>query len=303
MAKKQVKHNMNLVKLIQDFGSDDKCRADLEKLRWPDGPVCPRCGLTNIYRLDKRQQFECADCQYQFSVTSGTIFHDSHLPLSKWFLTIYMMIESKKGVSALQIKRELGVAYQTAWYLCHRIRAAMHEAYPYPPLKGIVEIDETFVGGKATGKGKSAAFKNKVIVVGAIQRGGKVVLKVIPARTKPNLIKFIRETTQDETEAYYTDDLPAYKGIGDYNTRHESVNHSEYEYVRGDVHTNNIEMVWQLFKRSVVGSYHQLSRKHMDAYLDELEWRFNNRENPWLFRDTVRKLIASDKLEYKKLTA
>src|SRR5690348_14523452 len=121
----QHKHVMNLVKLIQDYGSDDKCRDDLEKIRWPDGPKCPKCD-TDAYRLDKRSQFECKDqnCRYQFSVTSGTIFHDSHLPLSKWFLATYMMIESRKGVSALQIKRELDIAYQTAWHLCHRIRKA-----------------------------------------------------------------------------------------------------------------------------------------------------------------------------------
>ena len=293
---------MNLVKLIQDFGSDEKCRAELEAIRWPDGIKCPRCD-SDAYRLDNRQQYECKsrECRYQFSVTCGTIFHDSHLPLSKWFLTAYMMIESKKGVSALQIKRELGVAYQTAWHLCHRIRAAMRDSFPMP-LRGRVEVDETWIGGESRGKGRGYTG-NKALIVGAIQRGGKIILKVIKNRSKTVLHGFISEHVHDEAEAIYTDEFPSYEGVGDHNTRHETVNHSAGEYVRGDVHTQGIDNVWGLFKRSVVGTFHHMSVKHLDAYLDELEWRFNNRENPYLFRDTIRRLCDAEALEYKKLTA
>lgn len=293
---------MNLVKLIQDFGSDDKCRAELERIRWPDGIKCPRCE-SEAYRLDNRQQYECKsrECRYQFSVTSGTIFHDSHMPLSKWFLAAYMMIESKKGVSALQIKRELGIAYQTAWHLCHRIRSAMSDAYPMP-LKGRVEVDETFIGGQVRGKGKGYVG-NKAIVVGAYQRGGKVILEMASSRSKAELQAFIKRTVHDDAEAIYTDEHPSYRGIQDWNTVHETVNHKEGEYVRGEVHTNGIENVWGLFKRSVVGTFHHLSVKHLDAYLDELEWRFNNRDNPFLFRDTMRRLCDAEALEYKRLTA
>lgn len=293
---------MNLVKLIQDFGSDDKCRAELEAIRWPDGVKCPRCD-SGAYRLDNRQQYECKsrECRYQFSVTSGTIFHDSHLPLSKWFLAAYMMIESKKGVSALQIKRELAIAYQTAWHLCHRIRAAMRDSFPMP-LRGRIEIDETYIGGETQGQGRGFTG-NKAIVVGAYQRGGKIVLKMVKSRSRADLHAFINETVHDDAEAIYTDEWPSYKGIADHNTRHETVNHSEKEYVRGEVHTNGIENVWGLFKRSVVGTFHHMSVKHLDAYLDELEWRFNNRENPHLFRDTMRRLCDAEALEYKRLTA
>lgn len=289
--------NLNLIGLFNQFGSDDACREYLEHLRWPDGVHCPRCDNASISRIAERQQYDCNSCRYQFSVTSGTMLHDTHLPLSKWFATTYMMIEGKKGISALEVKRSLGVAYKTAWYLCHRIRAAMKDAYPMP-LKGRVEIDETWIGGKVKGKGKG--YKgNKTLVVGAIQRGGKIVLQVVKGRTKEDLHGFVH----DDAEAIYTDEFPSYKGIGDHNTRHETVNHSEYEYVRGDVHTNSIENVWGLFKRSIVGTFHHMSVKHLDAYLDELEWRFNNRENPYLFRDTVRKLIEAERIEFSKLTA
>jgi transposase-like protein len=293
---------MNLVKLIQDFGSDDKCRHELERIRWPHGAKCPRCE-SETYRLDNRQQYECksSECRYQFSVTSGTIFHDSHLPLSKWFLAAYMMIESKKGVSALQIKRELGVAYQTAWHLCHRIRAAMRDAFPMP-LRGRVEVDETFIGGEARGKGRGYTG-NKALVIGAYQREGKIVLKMIQARDRVTLHNFIHEHIHDDAEAIYTDEWSSYDGIADHNTRHETVNHSAGEYVRGDVHTQGIDNVWGLFKRSVVGTFHHMSIKHLDAYLDELEWRFNNRDNPFLFRDTIKRLCDAEALEYKKLTA
>ena len=137
-------------------------------------------------------------------MTSGTMLHDTHLPLQKWFLAVYLMIESKKGISALQLKRTLNVAYRTAWYLCHRIRAAMEDAYPMP-LRGIVEIDETFVGGKVKGQGRGYRG-NKAVVVGAVQRGGKIVLQVVRARDRETLHRFVEEVTADETEAYFTDD-------------------------------------------------------------------------------------------------
>ena len=176
----------------------------------------------------------------------------------------------------------------------------MKDAYPMP-FKGRVEIDETWVGGKVKGKGKG--YKgNKTLVVGAIQSGGKIVLKVVKCRTKEDFYGFVKETVHDDAEAIYTDEFPSNKGIGDRNTRHETVNHSEFEYVRGDVHTNSIENVWGLFKRSIVGTFHHMSVKHLDAYLDELEWRSNNRENPYLFRDMVKKLIESEPVEFSKLT-
>src|SRR3989441_7721669 len=144
------KSEMNLLKLVSRFDNDEKCRMHLEQLRWPDGVRCVRCQSPKISRMYKRNQFACESCGYQFSVTAGTIFHDSHLPLRKWFLAIYLMIESKKGISANQMKRTINVCYETAWYLCHRIRAAMKEV-GLEALRGIVEVDETYVGGKTRG--------------------------------------------------------------------------------------------------------------------------------------------------------
>ena len=299
VAKPAVKGEMNLVKLIEQFGSDDKCRQRLAELRWPGGVTCPRCQSASISTLQDREQFDCNPCRYRFSVTSGTIFHDSHLPLSKWFLAIYLMTESKKGISALQMKRTLGIAYQTAWYLCHRIRAAMRDV-SNELLRGIVEVDECYVGGKASGMGKG--YKgNKTIAIGAVQRGGKIRLQVIRHADKATLHKFVADNTAPDTEAIYTDELPAYNGLADSDTRHDTVNHSADEWVRGDIHTNGIESVWSLLERSIIGAFHQVSAKHLDAYLDELEHRFNNRNNQYLFRDTLAKMVQASALPYQQL--
>jgi transposase-like protein len=298
---------MNLVKLIERYGDDAKCRAFLEKLRWPEGTRCPRCDSAKISRVKARDQFDCDSCRYQFSVTSGTVFHDTHLPLWKWFLAVYLMCESKKGLSANQMKRMLGVgSYKTAWYLCHRIRSAMVEAYP-TMLSGIVEADETFIGGKLSHRfhtKKESALRrldNKTVVLGAIERGGKLRVRVAPDVGQVTIHGFLRDTVDDGAEAIYTDSRRAYRGIEDHNTRHEYVDHSAEEWVRGDVHTNSIESAWSLFDRAVIGSYHKLSKKHLPAYLQEFEWRFNERENPYLFRDTLMKLIEGDTLTYSEL--
>ena len=297
----QTKHDMNLIELMEQFGDEEKCRLYLEHLRWPNGMACPRCGSVKCYYTSTRKTWECDSCGYHYSVTSGTMLHDTHLPLQKWIVAVYLMVESRKGISALQLKRTLNVAYKTAWYLCHRVRASMETAFPLP-LKGIVEVDETFIGGEVKGRGRG--YKgNKAVVVGAVQRGGKIVLQVVSSRDRKTLHQFIKDNIHDDTEAIFTDEWPPYKGIADENTRHETVNHSAEEWVRGEVHTNSIEGVWGLFKRSIVGSYHQLSVKHLDAYLDELEWRFNNRDNPWLFRDTLTGLLQSPNLPYDALTA
>ncbi len=299
MSKKTLKQDVNLVALIERYGNENKCRDYLEELRWPDDVTCPRCASTDISEIAARGQYHCLSCQYHFSVMSGTIFHDSHLPLWKWFLAAYMMIESKKGISANQMKRTLNVSYKTAWYLCHRIRAAMTEINP-KPLTEIVEADETWVGGvkKNIGHGYKG---NKKIVGGVIQRGGNARLSVLEGLDRKTLHEFINKHVSNDAEAIYTDEWPSYNGIGDSNTKHETVNHSQNEWVRGDVYTNSVENVWSLLKRSIMGSYHKVSAKHLDAYLDELEWRFNNRENPYLFRDTLLKLIHSSNLEYKNL--
>ena len=291
---------MNLVKLMAEFPTEEHCREALEDLRWPNGIACPRCGNMKAWET-ARAQFECAACEYRFSVMSGTIFHDTKLPLQKWFLATYLMTESKKGISANQMKRTIDVSYKTAWYLCHRIRHAMTEANA-EQLAGPVEVDETFVGGKVKGYGRGYRG-NKSTVVGVVQRKGEVRLQVARGTDRETLHAIIHKHVSPSSPAIYTDEWPAYKGIGDHDTVHETVNHKAEEWVRGDAHTQTVEGVWSLLKRSIVGSYHKVSVKHLDAYLDELEWRFNNRENPYLFRDTLTKLVTSGNLEYKDLTS
>lgn len=304
-----MKNSVNLCSLIEQFGSEEKCREYLEALRWPDTIMCPRCTSIKISKIMKRNQFDCDNCRYQFSVTAGTIFNDSHLPLWKWFLCVYLLCESKKGMSANQLKRVLGISYKTAWYLCHRVRAAMKEANPQL-LDGVVEIDETYVGGKAKGKG-SGWRKNqkelKQIVIGIKQRGGELRFFHAEDVKSGTLAKYVKENVSGNVDVIMTDELPAYPGAiikaGLEDISHMTVNHRNGVYVDGDVTTNGIESAFSLLKRGIIGSWHKISAKHLSAYLDEMTFRFNNRSNPYLFRDTLMKLLEAPALEYKKLTA
>ena len=291
---------LTIVELMRQYGSEDACHEALEELRWPDGVACPRCGSKAISRIKARRQFDCDGCRYQFSVRAATIFHDSKLPLWKWFLAVYMMVESKKGISANQIKRMLGVSYKTAWYLCHRIRAAMKDDHP-TRLSGAVEMDDTYVGGKNPG-GQPTKFDNKTVVLGAVERGGKVRMAVMHGRGKIALRKFAHDMIDDGAQSIYTDEYWSPGELSDEDTKHFTVKHSKREYVLpGDIHTNTIEGVWALLKRSIAGSYHKLSVKHLPAYLDEMTWRYNGRENPYLFRDTMVELISATPVNYRTL--
>jgi transposase-like protein len=293
-------YKMNLVELIKDFADESKCRTYLERLRWPEGIACPSCKSDKISRIIKRNQFDCDACRYQFSTTAGTIFHDTHLPLWKWFLATYLLCESRKGMSANQMKRQLGVSYKTAWYLCHRIRAAMLETAP-EKLGGIVEIDETYVGGKAR-RWRPRSIKS--VVIGIRKRNGE--LRMIRAKdaTGETIRRIIAEYVGHDVEVIMTDESAIYPWALDEMQikRHKTVNHSK-EYVHGDVHTNTVESAFSLLKRGIVGTWHKVSAKHLPAYLDEMCFRFNNRKNDFLFRDTMLRLIGSPNLEYKDLTA
>jgi transposase-like protein len=303
---------IDLVELINEFGDDQKCRNYLEALRWHDAVRCPKCGGDKISSILKRDQHNCdnEECRYQFSVTAGTIFHDTHLPLCKWFLATYLICQSRKGMSANQIKRMLGVSYKTAWYLCHRIRAAMAAVPPRTLLDGTVEVDETWVGGREQGRGMK---RRKEIVIGIRQRneGDKVgELRFFHAQDVKSgtLAKYIRENVSTETvDVIMTDDYPAYPKTmikaGIHKRQHRTVNHSKRVYVEGDVHTNTVESAFSLLKRGVIGTWHRISAKHLEAYLNEMCFRFNNRKNPFLFRDTLKRMLASDNLEFKTLTS
>lgn len=293
--------DMNLMTLMVDCDTQDECRAILEELRWPDGVKCPRCQSDKISSIRKRFQYDCDSCRYQFSVTAGTMFQDTHIPLPKWFAAIYLMMESKKGMSANQLKRTLKVGYQTAWFLCHRIRKAIEEAKVKPQLTGTVEVDETYVGGRYDSRRQRGPWE-KQPVIGLLQRDGTFEARTIPTNSRKVLTTIVKDRVSPDATVM-TDELPAYKSLGK-TYRHEAVNHKAEEWVRGDlreIHTNSVENAWSLFKRSIVGSFHQISRKHMDAYLDECEWRFNNRENSFLFRDTLVRLLSAPKMEYRTL--
>jgi transposase-like protein len=291
---------LDMMNLMERFHKEEECRKVLEELRWPNGVACPRCGSLEHAHDTVRGVYDCVSCGYQFSVLAGTIFHDTKLPLRKWFMAILLMVEAKKGISANQMKRTLGVSYKTAWYLCHRIRAAMAEVNP-ELLGGTVEVDETYVGGKVRGKGHGYRG-NKATVVGVVQRKGEIRLQVASGADRATLHRIIHQHVRPDAPNIYTDEWAGYRGVGDADTVHETVNHNVEEWVRGDVHTQTVEGVWSLLKRSIVGSYHKVSVKHLDAYLDELEWRFNNRKNPYLFRDTLVKLLTAESLPYQKLT-
>jgi len=219
-------------------------------------------------------------------------------------MAVLLMCEAKKGISANQMKRTLGVANKTAWYLCHRIREAMATCVK-EPLSGTVECDETYIGGKhhaGRADGRKTWRKHKTAVIGAIERGGEIRLTTTPTVNRESLHGFIR-TVAPNPRRIITDELHAYCGIADGDTTHETVEHLSHEYVRGDVYTNSIESAFGLFKRGMIGSFHQVSRKHLDRYLEEFEFRFNNRKNAYLFRDTLTRMVRADALPYDKLTA
>jgi transposase-like protein len=211
-------------------------------------------------------------------------------------------------MSANQLKRTLGVSYKTAWYLCHRIRAAMKEANP-EPLDGIVEMDETFVGGVQRGRNwRRKENIKKEVVVGIKQRGGELRFFHAEDVKSGTLAKYIKENVSSDVDVFMTDELPAYKGAltqagFDRHEIHKTVNHRDGVYVDGDITTNGIESAFSLLKRGIVGSWHKVSAKHLSANLDEMTFRFNNRSNPYLFRDTLMKLIEAPVLEYKQLTS
>jgi transposase-like protein len=299
-------NSVDLCSLIEQFGSENKCREYLEALRWPDAVLCPRCKSINISKIVKRHQFDCDKCRYQFSVTAGTIFNDSHLPLWKWFLCVYLLCESKRGMSANQLKRVLGLSYKTAWYLCHRIRAAMKEVNP-EPVDGIAEMDETRVGGKTRGRQRKNQNNNKTIVVGIKQRNGDLRFFKAEDVKSGTLATYIKENISQDVHVIMTDEFPSYPSAivkaGMEDTCHITVNHHDGISVDGDITTSGIESAFSLLKRGIIGSWHKVSAKHLPAYLDEMTFRFNNRSNPFLFRDTMMKLLEAPVLEYKKLTA
>ncbi len=288
----------NLIEMMEKFNSEDRCREYIESLRWPSGVCCTRCGSTSVSKIVKRHQYDCNDCRYQFSPMAGTVFHDTHLPLTKWFLAAYLMCESKKGMSANQISRTLAIGYKSAWYLCHRIREAMTIVHT-DKLTGIVEADETFVGGRYDKRRKRNPYE-KPVVFGVIQRSGPVRANKIQSRGARALAKAVKENVEPGS-ALMTDEYAGYKTVGKIYD-HSMVQHSKLEYAVGLTHTNSIENFWSLFKRGLVGQFHKISEKHLDRYLNEFTYRFNGREQVQLFQNTIRNLVNGKTLTFEKLT-
>lgn len=293
--------SISLAGLIAKFSDEETCRAYLRDSRWPDGVQCPRCGNKKVYTLKQPFKWQCQSAKcgkrgYRFSVTSGTIFENTKYPLATWFQVAYLMTQSKKGMSALQIHRQIRSGdYRTAWYMCHRLRAAMNNA-TFEQLIGEVEIDETFIGGKAqnmhAGKRKALSLtgtKGKVAVIGAISRKGNVVAQMIENTDTPTLDSFVRRTVSKDVELVSTDEHSGYRLLSTGFDRfpHEIITHSAGEYVRGKVHTNSIKSFWALLKRGVIGTYHQVSKDYLPLYLNEFTFRHNERRNPEIFQRLI----------------
>ncbi len=295
---------MALLEMLRKYSTDEKCREILTKLRWPEGVRCPRCSEDRVCYLEDRKQFECSSCSYQFSVTTGTVFNDTHLPLEKWFAATYLLCEAKKGMSACQIQRTLGISYKTAWYLCHRIRAAMTQAEK-PMLNGTVEMDATYVGGVNKGRGRVARVDNKEVVIGIRKRDGDLRFFHAKDCKSGTLAHYIRENISEDVDVIITDDFSAHpvamKKAG--VKSHKTIKHSGGVYVVGDVHTNTVESAFSLLKRGIMGTWHKISAKHLPAYLEEMSFRFNRRKRPDLFIDTLRHMIMSPVLTFQELTA
>jgi hypothetical protein len=308
---------MKLIDVHRQFNTDDKCLDYLEAMRWPNGVGCIACGSLKVSRITRESKsknkrtriYQCLEpqCKHQFSPTAGTIFHDSHLPLEKWFLAIALICEAKKGVSACQMQRHLGVNYRTAWHLCHRIRKAMTQDNLILDAPA-VEADETYVGAKTHRPRHHGRFpsKEKDIVLGMIERGGGR-LKLVPiADTKAKIMQpLLEKHIAEQVGTIYTDEHPIYVFAlkQRFPGKHKTINHSR-TYGIGDVYTNTIENAFSLFKRGLYGTFHQVSKKHLARYCDEFSYRFNRRqEQQQLFAETTKNLLNGERLTYDKLTA
>ncbi len=274
---------MNIVQVFERFPTQQSCINHLEKARWGGKPRCPYCGSGNTARSQHRHR--CYTCKTSFSVTVGTIFHHTHLPLQKWFLAVTLMLNAKKGLSALQLSRDIEANKNTAWRISMQIRKAMRQSAQRSLLTGIVEMDETYIGGKPRKGGppsKPGRGTKKTPVVGAAERGGRVTAKVtkkgqLKAR---NLRAFVLDRIDTGKAGLVTDEYAGYSGMSRI-LPHSVINHSKW-YVFGDIHTNTIEGFWALLKRGMFGQFHSVSGRHLQKYVDEFCYRYNLRDAaPW----------------------
>lgn len=278
-----VAHIDSLFDLMSTFPDEQACIEQLKAIRWQDGEFCPLCGDNRIYHFSDRKTFKCGSCRKRFSIKVGTIFEDTKLPLRKWFMAIWLITNHPKGVASTTLAKDLKITQKTAWFVLHRLRHAARTNSFNAPLKGTVESDTTYVGGKeknkhaADRKGGTQGGAGKEIVLGIIERDGELRTKHVPNSTARVIQGEVRRNVAPGS-AVMTDEDRAYIGLsGDYF--HHTVNHSQGEYVRHQtIHTNGIEAVWALLKRQIVGIHHWVSPKHLNKYVDEMTWRYNRRE-------------------------
>jgi len=307
------------------FSDKDKAREHLEAVRWPDGAYCPHCKGTESRKLEGKSHraglYQCknSECRKQFTVTVGTVFERSKVPLNKWLLATHLLTASKKGMSAHQIHRMIGVTYKTAWFMCHRIREAMTDDNP-PPLGGkdkVIEADETYIGNKMSRK-KFARLKrdvirgedgrlsykakpnNKYVVVSLVERGGAVRSFHVD-RANSASIREVLVRNADRKSQLMTDESHLYKKVGEEYQRHESVKHKYKEYVRGDVYTNTLEGYYSIFKRGMIGTYQHCAERHLQRYVCEFDFRYNGRAmNDNERRDAALAGISGKRLTYRR---
>lgn len=271
-----------LLQMMDAFPTEQSAINHLRGIRWKDGAFCPHCGSTKVYHFSDDVNHKCGDCRKRFSIKVGSIFEDSKIPLRKWFMAIWLITSHKKGISSVQLAKDIGITQKSAWFVLHRLRFAAQSKSFAQPLADEVEIDETFIGGKEKNKhaskrkGGMQGGAGKSVVLGMLERDGELRTGLTPSLSARNVQTAIRENVKAGT-LILTDEHASFCGLGrDYI--HHTVNHSAGEYVRKFyIHTNGIESVWALFKRQIIGTHHYLSRKHLARYLDEMTWRFNQR--------------------------
>jgi len=308
-----LKEPKTLQEAVQYFADEDNCLDYLVSKRWPHGVVCPACGNAKVGFLRNQRRWQCATKhpRRQFSVKVGTIFEDSPLGLDKWLPVAWLLVNCKNGVSSWEIHRDIGVTQKTAWFMLHRLRLAMQDERYGGKLGGDIEIDETFIGGKARNmhkdrkarllQGKGGGTSGKIGVQGILQRGGKIRAAVIEDEKLVTLMPNVRENVERGSNVF-TDELQAYFGLqADY--AHEVINHTE-AYVRGNVHVNGLENFWSLLKRGLNGTYVSVEPFHLFRYVDEQAFRFNNRkpmDDGHRFSFLMRKVVGK-RLTYAELT-